>query len=240
MQGLFDLDELEALDRSLRLFGYNRPGLVSFHDKDHGDGSGDLRGWVQGELAMAGLAGPWGALRVLCMPRVFGYVFNPLSVYFCHDTGGRLRAILYEVNNTFGERHAYAIPVRDPEGPVRQSCEKAFHVSPFMHMGLRYDFKIAQPDETAGVEISANDREGRVLDARFMGARQPISDRTLLVMLLAYPAMTLKVIVAIHWEALKLWLRGVAFAPRERAGRPEPADQAGAAHHTDAIAGIRS
>lgn len=216
VQGLFDLDELPGLGRRLRLFGYNRPAPMSFHDRDHGDGSGDLRGWVERQLETAGLAGPWGPVQVLCMPRVFGYVFNPLSVYFCRDRSGALAGIIYEVNNTFGERHAYVLQVQGGEAVVRQHCEKAFHVSPFMPMELSYDFTIRPPEARVVVAVSAGDAEGQVLDARFAGRRRPFTDGALLAALATYPAMTLKVILAIHWEALKLWVGGLRPIPRRR------------------------
>lgn len=214
VQGLFDLDELPGLGRRLRLFGYNRPAPISFHDRDHGDGSGDLRGWVERQLETAGLAGPWGGVQVLCMPRMLGYVFNPLSVYFCRDRTGALAAMIYEVNNTFGERHAYVLPAHSGGPVVRQHCEKAFYVSPFMPMELRYDFRITPPDASVVVAVSAGDAKGPVLDARFVGRRRPLTDCALLAALAAYPLMTLKVVLAIHWEALRLWLRGLRLVPR--------------------------
>jgi DUF1365 family protein len=216
LQGLFDLDELPGLERRLRLFGHNRAAPFSFHDRDHGDGSGDLRGWVGRQLEAAGLSGPWGGVQVLCMPRVLGYVFNPLSVYFCRDRTGALAAIVYEVNNTFGERHAYVLPAQAGEAVVRQHCQKAFYVSPFMPMELCYDFRITPPGAGVVVAVSAGDAEGPVLDACFAGQRRPFTDAALLAALATYPAMTLKVIVAIHWEALKLWVGGLRLIPRRR------------------------
>ena len=217
VQGFFDLDEGPELGRRLLLFGFNRPAPISFHTKDHGDGSGDLRTWIETRLCAAGLAGPFGAVQVLCMPRVFGYVFNPISVYFCHDLEGGLVAMVYEVNNTSGERHAYVLP-HHGDGEVRQGCRKAFQVSPFMPMDLRYDFRIRLSKAGVAVEVDASDHEGVLLATRFLGRRLPITERSLFTVLLAYPAMTLKVILAIHWEALRIWLRGV---PTLRAPRPD-------------------
>lgn len=213
-QTLLDLDELPSLHRDLRWFGYNRRNLFSFHDRDHGDGSGDLRGWVADRLATAGCGFTPTAIRVLCMPRVLGHVFNPLSVYFCHDGEGRLRAVLYEVNNTFGERHSYVMPVDGDARPVRQHCEKAFYVSPFMPMGVCYDFTLSPPDKGVNVQVAATSPEGLVLDTWFTGRKQPLDDAHLLASLFTYPLMTLKVVVAIHWEALKIWLSGVPLVAR--------------------------
>jgi len=116
---LLDLDELAALDRGLRLFKYNRFGVFSFHDRDHGPRKAeephDLRRWLDGLLADAGISAR-GPRRVLCYPRIFGYVFNPLSVWFCHDEQNALKAIVYEIHNTYEERHTYVLPV--PQAPV--------------------------------------------------------------------------------------------------------------------------
>ena len=109
---LIDLDELPQLDRSLRLFRYRRWGALSFHDVDHGDGSDrPLRPWVEACLAEAGIDLNGGSILLLCYPRVFGYVFNPITVYFCRNSDGSVAAIMYEVNNTFRQRHCYLIPV---------------------------------------------------------------------------------------------------------------------------------
>jgi len=220
MQGLFDLDELPALGRRLRLFGHNRAAPISFHDTDHGDGSGDLRGWVEARLRDAGFRGPWGALRILCMPRMLGYVFNPLSVYFCHDRQGRLAALLYEVNNTFGGRHAYILPPNGAPGTVRHGCDKDFYVSPFMPMDLRYEFRVLPPEARVAVEICAHDGDGPMLDARFLGVRRPFTEATLLWALITYPAMTIKVMLGIHWEALRLWLKGIRLVGRTSGSGP--------------------
>lgn len=224
-QGLFDLDELPELSGRLRLFGHNRAAAFSFHDKDHGDGSGDLRGWLARELARAGLPGACGRVRVLCMPRMLGFVFNPLSVWFCDDAHGRLAAVVYEVNNTFGGRHAYVLPAAAAEGPLRQACGKAFHVSPFLPMALTYAFRLSPPEAEVTIAISAEDADGPVLGASFAGRRRPLTDAGLARVLLAFPFMTLKVVAAIHWEALKLWLRGApVFRPdvsRPDVSRPD-------------------
>ncbi|HEY4031139.1 MAG TPA: DUF1365 domain-containing protein [Caulobacteraceae bacterium] len=221
-QMLLDLDELPRLDRDLRWFGHNRRALFSFHDRDHGDGMGRLRGWITGQLAEAGCGFAPGAIRVLCMPRVFGHVFNPLSVFFCHDQAGRLGAVLYEVHNTFGERHSYVVAVDDDTSwPVRQHCDKAFYVSPFLPMALRYDFTLRPPAEGVSVQVAASDAEGLLLDTWFTGRRQALEDAQLLKSLAAFPLMTVKVVAAIRWEALKIWLSGVPWIAKP--GRPMPA-----------------
>ena len=177
---LLDLDELPMLARRLRLFSLNRFNLVDFRDRDHGDGSMiSLRTQIEQHLRCAGLAVDGGAIRVLCMPRVLGTVFNPLSVFFCYRADGRLQAMLYEVHNTFGERHSYLIPVADADAqPVlRQSCAKAFHVSPFMDMAMTYHFRITPPAERAVVAIEGSDAEGRLISAAYVGTRHELDRR---------------------------------------------------------------
>lgn len=211
---LFDLDELPALAASLRLFGHNRFNLLSFHDRDHGDGSPTpLRSQIEARLSGAGIAAG-GAIRVLCYPRVLGTAFNPLSTFFCHRKDGSLAAILYEVNNTFGQRHSYLIPVETAVLPVRQSCAKAFYVSPFMAMDMTYDFTVHPPGEEVVVTVRASDAEGTVITASFAGTRRALSDGALLATFLRYPLLTLKVLGGIHWEALKLLAKGLRLRPR--------------------------
>ncbi|GGF61184.1 DUF1365 domain-containing protein [Azorhizobium oxalatiphilum] len=221
-QLLFDLDEIDALDARLSLFSRNRFNLFSFRDADYGDRSGaSLRGQVEGHLAAAGLEAQGGAIHLLTMPRVLGYGFNPLSVYFCHRRDGTLHAILYEVSNTFGERHSYLIPVDDPDMlPIRQSTEKCFYVSPFMDMALTYAFRVVPPADRVGIAIAARDEAGTVLTATLSSRRRKLDDRALLRAFVAIPLLTLKVIVGIHWEALKIALKGIHLRHR-----PAPPNQ---------------
>ncbi|MGE0723285.1 MAG: DUF1365 domain-containing protein [Alphaproteobacteria bacterium] len=211
-----DLDELPALARALRLFAYNRAGLFSFHDRDHGPRDGSpLRPWVEGHLRAAGIAADGGRIELLSLPRVLGYVFNPLSIYFCHDRDGRLAAILYEVKNTVGDQHGYLIPARtDATGWVSQSQEKKLHVSPFLPMASLYRFRVRPPGDRVAVVIRQSIGDVPALVATLAGERRPLSDRSLLGVLLALPFATLRVIVQIHWQALRLWRKGAAFHRR--------------------------
>ena len=213
---LLDLDELPDLSSSLRLFGFDRAALVSFHQRDHGAGTADgLKAWVRRQLDEAGVVAD-GAIRLLCMPRVLGHCFNPLSVFFCHEADGRLSAILYQVNNTFRQRHCYLIPVGSQAGAatVRQACDKVFYVSPFMDMDLRYEFVIQPPADRIAVTVNVLDREGLLLAASFAGTRCELTDGALLSALLRSPLLGLKVLGAIHWEALKIWNKGIRLRPR--------------------------
>jgi DUF1365 family protein len=221
-QMLFDLDETPALSRRLRLFSHDRFNLVSFHDRDHGDGrAGPLRGWVEDTLRQAGTPIDGGKILLLCMPRILGHVFNPISIYFCHRGDGALAAMLYEVNNTFGERHSYLIPVPEPpDGPIRQSCAKAFHVSPFMGMAMTYDFLITRPGDTLATTVHGKDPAGALLiAAAFAGARRDLTDPALARLLVTHPLLTLKVVAGIHIEAVKLFLKGVRLQPHPPAPR---------------------
>jgi DUF1365 family protein len=208
---LLELDELPQLDRKLSLFGYNRRGLFSFQDRDHGDGR-PLNLWLDALLAQAGITAK-GPRRVLCYPRILGYVFNPLSVWFCDDDQGALKAIIYEVHNTYEERHAYVLPVGADTALVRHGCPKQFYVSPFLSNDCRYEFRIRPPGETIAVTIHEEEAGRPILNASFAGRREALSDRALVRMLLRYPLMTLKVVAAIHFEAVRLMLKGVRRHP---------------------------
>lgn len=222
--GLFDLDELVELDRDVRGFGYNRWSIFSFHDRDHGprDGSA-LRPWIDRQLQAAKIDCRGGAVKLLCFPRLFGFVFNPLSVWFCYGIEGELRAVLYEVRNTFGESHSYLIELSaEPGASVSShSIRKRFHVSPFLDMACTYAFRLTAPGKSAALHIRQTDEKGEILVATMAGARRPFDAKTLVVSLAAYPLMTIKVVAAIHWEALRLWLKRVPFF-----SKPSPPDHA--------------
>jgi DUF1365 family protein len=204
---LVDLDELDQLSRLKRLTVGRGWNLLGFDPDRFGDGSGrPLKAQVEALLAEAGLA-HGGPIRLLAMPKVLGHAFNPLSVYFCHGSDGALSAILYEVNNTFGERHSYLIPAPDA-GVIRQGCAKDFYVSPFLDMDLSYEFRILAPDERVLVAVDVRDAEGLVLTASFAGERRDLTDASLLGAWLAHPWMSLGSLAAIHWEALFIWLKG--------------------------------
>ena len=156
-----------------------------------------------------------GPIRLLTMPRILGFAFNPISLYFCHGRDGALRAILYEVDNTFGQRHGYFIPVEaDDAGPVRQSCAKQFYVSPFMAMDMVYDFTVHPPGERLSIAIVERDRDGVVLTATQNQARIALTDAALARVFFTHPLLTLKVVAGIHFEALALWIKGMRLQVR--------------------------
>jgi DUF1365 family protein len=212
---LIDLDELPELTARLRLFSHNGFNLFALHEADHGDGSAtSLRVQAEQCLSEAGIDLAGGPIRLLCMPRTLGYSFNPIGIYFCHRPCGELAAIIYEVHNTFGERHSYVSCVESNTGPVQQSCRKEFYVSPFMDMDLVYDFRLIAPAERVSVRINANKGADRVITACLTGVRLELTDGALLKWFSWIPLITVKVILAIHWEAFCLWMKGLRVRKR--------------------------
>jgi DUF1365 family protein len=213
---LLDLDELAVLAGRLRFFSANRFNLFGFFERDHGAGRDEpLRPQIEAHLRRAGIATEGGAIRLLCMPRVLGAAFNPLSLYFCHRADGALAAVLYEVTNTFGQRHSYLIPVADPAAPMlRQRCDKALYVSPFLDMAMTYHFRVVPPAERVAIGITADDATGTVLAASFAGRHVELTDAALVRAFLRHALLAIRVLGGIHWEALKLWRKGVRLRPR--------------------------
>ncbi len=213
-----DLEELPAIDRRLRLLSVERRNLLSFYNRDHGPRDGSpLRPWVLARLAEREIAPRRPRIMLLCLPRVFGYVFNPLSIYFAYDDE-RLVGVVYEVKNTFGEQTTYVLPAephRPERLPVTHGCAKDFYVSPFIAMDARYAFRFREPGERLAFTIRETVPEGLQLVASLTGERLPLDDRSILRCLLGDPLMTFKVIVGIHWEAARLWLKGARYFPRE-------------------------
>ena len=218
MSLLIDLDRLEVADRQTRLFGVNRRALYSFHEADHGDRDGSsLRLYAQRCAAEHGIDLTGGRVLLLCYPRLFGYTFNPLSVYYCYRADGQPALLIYEVRNTFGDNHAYVLPVTygdiSPAG-IRQTQDKRFYVSPFVEMAMRYHFRVMLPQDRVKLRILETNSEGPLLSATFNGQRRILTTRELLRSFFSLPLVTLKIVAAIHWEALRLWLKGVRPVPR--------------------------
>ena len=209
---LFDLDRLDELDARCRLFSVNRGNVFSFFESDHGQGApAGLNRHIRSLMSAGGIdLSPDGRLLALCYPRMFGYVFNPLTVYYALDGRGCMEGIVYEVNNTWGERHCYVAPVaRGETGVQAQQAQKRMHVSPFASPQGSYGFRVTDPGDQLTVGVHLCDADGALLKTHFTGKAQPLTDRVLASLLWRYPLMTWKVIAGIHWEALRLWIKGV-------------------------------
>ena len=215
---LIDIGALEAAGKQSAFFSVNRFNLLSFKERDHGTGAPrGLSAYVAEVLCGAGVRIPGGRVELLCYPRVLGFVFNPLSVFYCYDAEGALAALIYEVRNTFGEKHSYVAPVRAGEAGatgVRQERDKLFYVSPFLEQSLRYRFRLTPPRENLALRILETDSDGPIFAAAFSGARAEITDASALRAFFSLPLMTLKVVAGINYEALRLWLKGVRFRGR--------------------------
>ncbi|MGE0252090.1 MAG: DUF1365 domain-containing protein [Dongiaceae bacterium] len=212
-----DLDELPALHQNLRFFSYNKKNIFSFFDKDHGprDGS-SLRAWIEKHCQNIGLDLQGEKIYLLCLPRIFNYVFNPISVYFCYKQG-KLAAILYQVRNTFKEMHSYLLPVGDDQikgKAILQSCQKLFYVSPFIPMDCHYRFRITPPGDDFSFLIRQSQGDKEVLIATHVARAEMLNDQNLVKKLFTHPLLTLKVIAGIHWDALKLWVKGARYYKR--------------------------
>jgi uncharacterized protein len=198
----------------LPLFGFNRFSLFSFYARDHGDGKTELEAWAREQLARHGINEAGGEIALMTLPRVLGYVFNPVSFWLCHDNDRRLRAVIAEVNNTFGERHIYVCSHDDHRPIERQDWlteRKAFDVSPFLDLLGEYKFRFdVQPNRLA-IAINHHDDQGLRLTTGVSGNREPLTTARLLRAFLCNPLLPLKVIALIHWQALRLWLKGVTY-----------------------------
>jgi len=209
---LLDIDRLQEAAERTRLLSIGRFNLLSLCPRDHGDGTGeDLRVQALAKLAEAGIGGVDGPIRLLTLPRVLGFVFNPISVYYCHRADGTLAAVIYEVTSTFGERRSYVLPA-DGER-FEQGCAKTLHVSPFMRMDMTYAFRGRDPGERLMLAVDGHDPEGLLIATAMTGERRPLSDGEILKAVLAAPFETVKVVAAIHWEALRLFLKRVPLTP---------------------------
>jgi uncharacterized protein len=238
MSLLIDLDRLEEANRQCSLFAVNRAALYSFNEADHGERDGSsLRAYAQARADEHGIDLAGGRVLLLCYPRLLGYTFNPLSVYFCYRSDGGLALLIYEVRNTFGDIHAYVLPVQPghvSDAGIRQHHDKQFYVSPFIDMAMRYHFRISPPAESVRLRILETDREGPLLAASFSGRRRALTTPALLWSAISLPLVTLKIMAAIHWEALRLWLKGARLAPR-----PDAASANAAAANTGLAIGER-
>jgi DUF1365 family protein len=238
---LIDLMRLEEANRLSRFFSIGRLNLLGFNPGDHGPlgRQGDPLGEAKRLLAEAGVLEAPQRLLLLCYPRVLGLVFNPIATYFAYGAGDRLIAVIYEVRNTFGERHSYVAPVRAgelTEAGLRQHARKLFYVSPFMDLSMTYHFRLRPPGaESLALRIHETDAEGPILAATFSGHRRDITDSTCLALLARMPMHTAKVVAGIHFEALRLWVKGLKLRPRPK--RPPAASLDGTFLRQDSVSG---
>lgn len=217
---LVDVDRIDEAAARLRFFSHNRFNVLSFHDRDHADGRASaLRDWAEGLLHTQGISLEGGRIRLLCLPRVLGFAFNPIGLWYCEHRDGSLRAVIAEVRNTFGEKHAYLLASgnRPLAYDSPQDKEKCFHVSPFFDLVGRYRFVLGEPGERLRVVIHETRDGVPILDATLAGERREFTDAAIAASVAAMPWMTVKVVLGIHWEALKIWLRGARFHRK-----PEP------------------
>jgi len=202
------------LDKSIGIFSHNKFNIFSFYDKDHGDrDGGNLKDWVISNLKKFQIKENITNIKVLCYPRILGYVFNPLSIFYCYEKD-KLVAIFYEVKNTFNEQHTYIFKIKNND-EIIQKCRKKFYVSPFMDMETFYNFKLLNPNDKLSVFIKQTDADGTILTATQTGDKKEFSYKQLAINFLKYPLMTIKIISSIHYEALLLWKKGAIYRKRE-------------------------
>ena len=212
---LIDLNELEEINKYIKFFSYNKFNIISFYDKDHGDRDGSsIKLWVKKNLRNIGIMTEDVSIKLLCYPRIFGYVFNPLSTYFIYNKHSELISIFYEVKNTFGEQHTYIFKAHD-EKTVQNKCKKKFYVSPFIEMDCEYHFKTLNPREQLSVVINQNDKDGKLLFASQDGISKDFNNKNLILSYLTHPLMTFKIIGAIHYEAFKLWAKRIKLIAKK-------------------------
>jgi uncharacterized protein len=213
---LLDVSEFNLLDKDLKIFSYNKFNIISFYDEDHGlrDGT-PVRDWVVNNLKNNDIEIKDIKIKLLCYPRIFGYVFNPLSIFFIYNKNSELISILYEVKNTFGEQHTYIFKTKKDENLIQHMCKKKFYVSPFIEMDCTYFFRILKPNNKVSVIIDQHDQEGKILYASQDGIRSDLNNKNLIKSYLKHPLMTFKIILAVHYEAFKLWAKGINYVKKK-------------------------
>ena len=211
---LVDLDEIEILDQNISIFSLNKFNIFSFYNIDHGARDGNsLKEWILKYIKKFNISNNITKIKLLCYPRIFGYVFNPLSIFYCYENN-RLKAIFYEVKNTFNEQHTYIFKIKNDE-KIEQKCKKKFYVSPFMDMKTYYNFKLLSPKEKLSIFIKQTDGEETILTATQTGDKKEFSFKQLLFNFFKYPLMTIKIISSIHYEAFFLWKKGAVYRKRD-------------------------
>ena len=199
----------------LSKFKYNENSIIAdFYTKDHGERNGSsIKEWVLKNIKKFNISNNINKIKLLCYPRIFGYVFNPLSIFYCYENNN-LKAIFYEVKNTFNEQHTYIFKIKNDKN-IDQKCKKKFYVSPFIDMETYYNFRLSNPKEKLSVYIKQTDNKETILTATQTGDRKEFSFKQLMVNFFKYPLMTLKIIGSIHYEALLLWKKGAIYRKRK-------------------------
>ena len=207
---LIDLNEITDLEKNIKFFSYNKFNILSFYNIDHGPRDGSLlMKWVEKILKKSNINFSLGKIKLLCYPRFFGYVFNPLSIFYCYDKKLKLKAVLYEVKNTFNEQHTYVFRNSSSSNLILHKCKKKFYVSPFIEMKTFYNFRLLKPGKKLNVIIEQSDSKGPLLTAIQTGKQLNFTSKNLIIQFLKHPLMSFKVILAIHFEAFRLWVKGV-------------------------------
>ena len=213
---LIDLSEIEKMEKKINFFSYNKFNILSFHDIDHGPRNGNsLSKWVKKTLLKIKINIDGGKIKLLCFPRFFGYVFNPLSIFYCYDKNLKLKAVLYEVKNTFNEQHTYVFRSKTSSNLILHKCSKKFYVSPFIEMKTFYNFRLTKPKDKINILIEQTDATGKLLIAHQTGKRVALNSKNLLYQFLKHPLMAFKVIAAIHFEAFRLWMKGIRLVKKK-------------------------
>ena len=220
---LFDIREMQLIADKMWLFSLNRFNLFSFYDGDVGETTSEsLDVYINRKLAQAGIEKQPSRILLSCYPRVLGHSFNPISLFYCLDDNEKLFAVVHEVHNTFGERHAYALPVEGQSpgceterGWIHQESSKELFVSPFNHMNMHYHFRLNNPDQKQVLVIKTHDERGHFLTASYTANREVLSPANLLRVFISMPLLSVRVIAGIHWHALRLWLKKVPWYPHQ-------------------------
>ena len=212
MRSLANESVNESRNESKKELKRNHWGALSFYDRDHGDGRADALAWLDELLQSEGIADAVGEVWLHCYPRVFGYTFKPVSFWYCHRADNTLRAIVVEVNNTFGERHCYLLD--KPVFGAEQTTTKDFHVSPFNRVEGSYRFRFMTTDNSTLARVDYDDPTGPLLETSVNGELETLTPKSIRKALWRYPMMTFGVIARIHWQAFKLWRKRVNFVAK--------------------------
>lgn len=205
------INHLDQVEQS-RIFKINRSALMTFYEKDHGYRNGEpLIKWVDDMFQKCDLTRPEGEVMLITMPRIFGYVFNPVSFFCCFDKNETLHSVICEVNNTFGETHSYLCLQGNND---KTTADKIFHVSPFIERNGEYEFRFQLKEAKTGIWINHKDEDGPLLLTSVTGNLEPLTKRTIRKAFFSYPLLTFKAITLIHWQAIKLLLKGMKYINR--------------------------